>query len=132
MNTGLRHGAGFITSGALAFTTDAAMLALLTRVFGFDPFLARLLAIAVAMVVGFFAHRRLTFAVTEPPTFPQFSKFLGVAATASVINYAIYAAVLVLRPATDPLIALLIATAAAMLVSYGGLRFGVFRKPPAE
>lgn len=132
MTTGLRHSAGFITSGALAFTTDAAMLALLTRVLAFDPFLARIIAIAVAMVVGFFTHRRLTFAVKEPPTLRQFSQFLGVAATASVINYAIYAAVLVLRPATDPLVALLVATAVAMSVSYGGLRFGVFRKPPAE
>ena len=132
MKTGLRAGAGFITSGALAFTTDAAVLALLTRVFELDPYLARLLAIAVAMVVGFFAHRRLTFAVTEPPTLAQFSKFLGVAATASVINFAIYAALLLLRLAIDPLIALLIATAVAMSVSYGGLRFGVFRKPPAD
>ncbi len=129
MNNGVKHGAGFVASGALAFATDAAILTVLTRGVGLDPFTSRLIAILCAMVVGFFAHRRLTFAVKEAATLAQFGKFIGVAATASVINYAVYAGVLLLRPATDPLIALVAATVVAMGVSYAGLRFGVFRKP---
>jgi putative flippase GtrA len=129
MSTGLRHGAGFVVSGGLAFVTDAGILALLTRGAGLDPFSARLIAIACAMVVGFFAHRTLTFAVKEPATLAQFSKFLGVATTASAVNFSIYAGILFLRSATDPLVALVAATAVAMCVSYVGLRFGVFRKP---
>ena len=131
MSTGLKHGAGFVASGGLAFVTDAGILSLLTRGVGLDPFSARLIAIACAMVVGFFAHRRLTFAVKDPATFQQFAKFLSVAITASVINYAIYAGVLLLRPATEPLAALVFATAISMSVSYAGMRFGVFRKPDA-
>ena len=130
MSTGFLHGAGFIASGSLAFVTDAGVLALLTRGAGFDPFSGRLIAIGCAMIVGFFAHRRLTFAAKEPATLAQFAKFLGVATTASVVNYAVYAGILVLRPPTDPLAALVVATAVAMGISYAGLRFGVFRKPP--
>jgi putative flippase GtrA len=129
MRNKIRHGAGFIASGGLAFVTDASILTLLTRGAGLDPFSARLIAIACAMIVAFFAHRRLTFAVTEPATWGQFSKFIGVATTASIVNYAIYAGILLFRPGSEPLIALIFATALSMFVSYVGMRFGVFRKP---
>lgn len=129
MTEGIRHGAGFLVSGTLAFVTDGAVLWVLTRFLRVDPFSARLLAIALAMVVGFFAHRRLTFRVREAPTLAQFGRFVGVAATSSVINYAIYAGILIARPRLEPLIALVIASAVAMAASYLGLRFGVFRKP---
>jgi putative flippase GtrA len=125
----MKHGAGFIASGLLATATDAATLVLLTRAAGLDPFSARIIAIACAMVAGFFAHRRLTFAVREPATAKQFTAFVGVAATAATINYAMYAGILLLWPQTEPLLAMLAPTLIAMAVSYTGLRFGVFRKP---
>jgi putative flippase GtrA len=131
MRRRLRHGAGFLVSGGLAFLTDASILAALTRGAGLDPFTARIIAIGCAMIVAFFAHRRLTFAVQEPATWRQFSKFVGVAITASLVNYAIYAGILIARPGTEPLAALVIATAISMFVSYAGMRFGVFRKPEA-
>ncbi len=129
MRRGVKHSAGFIVSGALAFTTDAAILALLVHAFGFDPFSARLIAIAAAMIVAFFAHRRFTFAVAGPATWAQFANFLGVAATASIVNYGLYAVTLVVRPGTPPLAALVAATVVSMGVSYFGMRLGVFRKP---
>lgn len=124
----LKHGAGFAASGLLATATDAGVLVALTRGLGSDPFSSRLVAIACAMVVGFFAHRRLTFAVKEPATIKQFTQFVSVAATAAAINYALYAAILLIWPGTDPLVAMLAPTLAAMTVSYLGLRFAVFRK----
>ncbi|MEQ1669775.1 MAG: GtrA family protein [Hyphomicrobium sp.] len=123
-----RHGAGFAASGAIAFTTDAAVLTVLTRGAGIDPFSARLIAIACAMIAAFFAHRRLTFAVKTSATLAEFVKFLGVAITASLVNYAIYAGILLLRPGTEPVLALLAATAVAMGVTYTGLRLAVFRR----
>ena len=127
----VRHGAGFLTSGVLAFTTDASVLWILTHIFGNDPYSARAVAIAAAMVVGYFAHRRLTFCVPEVPTLRQFGKFARVAATASALNYAIYAGVLFADPGFEPLAALVIASIVAMIASYLGLRFGVFKKPNA-
>ena len=131
MHKGWKHGAGFVTSGMLATLTDASVLAVLTRGFGVDPYSARLAAIAVAMLAGFFAHRRLSFGDASRPTLAKFGKFLSVAAVASALNYAIYAAVLLLRPGSEPLIAFLIATVFSVTASYLGLRFGVFRGPPS-
>ena len=129
MRNRIRHGAAFLASGGTAFLTDAGILAALTRGAGMDPFTARLIAIACAMVVAFYAHRTMTFAVKTSPTWHEFAKFIGVATTASVINYAIYAGILLIRPGTDPLVALVAATAISMCFSYAGMRFGVFRKP---
>ena len=130
MSRGVKHGAGFLVSGALAFTTDALVLTALTRGAGLDPFSARVIAIACAMIVAFYAHRTLTFSVPTAATLKEFAKFLSVAITASLINYAVYAGVLLYAPATEPVAALIAATVIAMGVTYLGLRFGVFRAPP--
>ncbi|MEW5964020.1 MAG: GtrA family protein [Pseudomonadota bacterium] len=124
----VQHWAGFLASGAIAFTVDAGVLAVLTRGLGIDPFLARLAAIAVAMVAGWLAHRRLTFAVTAPPTLAEFASYATLAWSVAAFNYAVYAAVLLLAPGTDPILALVVSSLAAMTASYLGMRLGVFRK----
>jgi putative flippase GtrA len=124
----VKHGAGFLAAGLIATATDAGILVFLTRVAGLDPFTARLIAIACAMVAGYFAHRRLTFAVRYSATFKQFAGYVGVAATAAALNYAVYAAILLTKPGTEPLLAMLAPTLLAMATSYGGMRFAVFRK----
>jgi putative flippase GtrA len=125
----VRHVGGFVASGAMAFTTDAAILALLTKGLGTDPFLARLVAIAVAIIAGWLSHRRLTFAVSQRPSFGEFLSFAAVAWTSAAINYAVYAAVLLRRPETEPLVAMVVASLVAMIASYAGMRLGVFGKP---
>lgn len=124
-----KHAAGFLIAGAIATAADAAVLTALTRLFGIDPFLARVPAIGLAIVAGYFAHRHWTFAVKEPPSLREFLKFTGVAIGTAAINYAVYAGLLLARPSLAPLAAMLIATAVAMSASYLGYRFGVFRKP---
>ncbi|MEQ1714642.1 MAG: GtrA family protein [Hyphomicrobium sp.] len=123
------HGAGFLVSGLLAFATDAGVLWMVTHSGAMNPYTGRLVAIAVAMVVAYFAHRTLTFGVSEPPGLRQFAKFCSLAATANAINYAIYAGILIAHPDSPPLYALLVATLVATVVSYLGMRFGVFRRP---
>jgi putative flippase GtrA len=125
--SGLRQGAGFLASGLLAFMVDAVVLKTLTAWGGMSPFLARVFAIAVAMTVGWLAHRRLTFAVSVPPSVPEFLRYAAVAWTAAAINYAVFAAILLVRSGTEPLIALAIASGLAMGVAYLGMRYGVFR-----
>lgn len=123
-----RHLGGFATSGAIAFTVDATVLTVLTRGLGVDPFAARLVAISIAMVAGWLSHRRLTFDVKVPASFGEFLSYAAVAWTSAALNYAVYAMVLLLRPGTDPLAALVAASLVAMTFSYLGMRFGVFRK----
>jgi putative flippase GtrA len=124
-----RHGAGFVASGLIALSVDALVLTLLTYALGVPPLLARIVAISCAMVAGWRAHRRLTFDVKHPPSLAEFLSYAAVAWFSAAVNYAGFAAVLLLRPATPPLVALVIASLGAMTVSYLGMRFGVFQDP---
>lgn len=121
------HVGAFIGAGGLAFLTDALVLAILTHFVGMDPFLARIAAIALAMVAGWLAHRSWTFCVEQPPTFAEFWRYAGVAWSVAVLNYAVYAGLLIIAPLFPPLAAMTVSSLAAMLASYAGLRFAVFR-----
>lgn len=124
----LHHWGGFAVSGALAFATDATVLKLLTLMAGLHPILARLAAIAAAMVVAWLAHRTLTFAVKTPPTLAEFRRYAAVAWGVAGINYAVFSAIMLSRPESEPLIALVIASIVATVAAYFGMRFGVFRR----
>ncbi|MFM2422559.1 MAG: hypothetical protein RL291_1089 [Pseudomonadota bacterium] len=119
---------GFAASGGLAFLTDAMTLETLTRVFEMHPAIARIIAIALAMVVGWFAHRTMTFQVAHPPTIIEFVRYVGMAWVVAAINYAIFVSILWLWPEVRPLGALVFASLIAMIASYVGMKFGVFTK----
>ncbi|HRD78144.1 MAG TPA: GtrA family protein [Hyphomicrobiaceae bacterium] len=122
------HIAGFLASGGLAFTVDAGVLLLATQIGGLDPFIARALGISAAMIAGWLAHRSWTFAVAARPTFKEFLHYAALQAGSIASNYAIYAAILLLRPATEPLVALFVSSAVAAVIAYVGMRLGVFRR----
>ncbi len=121
-----RHYGGFVLGGLCALTTDAAVLSLLTYA-GLPPLLARLPAIAVAMVVSWLVNRRVTFDMRTPPRLAEFGRFAAVSWTAQAVNYTVFAAVLLAHPATPPVVALVLASLVAMFVSYFGFKYGVFR-----
>jgi putative flippase GtrA len=123
----LQHGLAFLFSGSLAFVVDAAILTLLIAAFGLHPILARVVSLCCAHVAGWLSHRRFTFRLTSPPTLREFLRYAGVQSTVALINYGIYVLVLVLRPQTEPLLALFISSGLAMFISYFGIRFGAFR-----
>lgn len=130
--SGARHWGGFLASGGLAFAADAGVLAVLTRLAGLDPYSARILAIAAAMVVGWLAHRRLTFDVATRPSVREFLHYAALQWTSVALNFVLYSGILYTGilaglPRLGPLLALFIASVAAMIVSYFGMRFGVFR-----
>jgi putative flippase GtrA len=125
----LRHGLGFLVSGGVAFIVDALLLWLLTSLAGLHPIPARLVAIACAMVAGWLMHRTLTFAVRLPPSVPEFLRYAGVQWTVAAVNYALFVIVVLARPEIAPLLALVVATVVSVIISYLGLRFGVFREP---
>ena len=124
----LRQGLGFLVSGGAAFAIDALVLGLLTTLLGFNPIPARLVAISLAMVGGWLMHRTLTFAVSTPPSVAEFLRYAGVAWTAAALNYALFVLILLARPGTEPLLALVVASVAAMVFAYLGMRFAAFRK----
>lgn len=124
----LRHGLGFFASGGIAFSVDALILKLLTAVFGVHPIVARLAAISIAMVAGWLAHRTFTFAVRARPSLAEFLRYAGVAWSAAAVNYGLFVLIILLRPTTEPLVALVVSSAGAMTFSYLGMRFAAFRE----
>ncbi len=123
-----RHWGGFILSGGTAFLVDAGITAGLVRFAGLDRLTARVFGIAVAMVVAWLMHRRVTFNVTAARSWNEFLRFAVVALSANALNFILYTAILLARPATPLLAALVVATAVATAFSYVGFRLGVFRR----
>jgi putative flippase GtrA len=124
----VRHYGGFLAAGLVALVVDALILTVLTEALALSPFIARIFSISVAMVVSWQINRRVTFAVATSPTLAEFVRFATVSWAAQAVNYALFAALLLLRPETWPVTALVAASLVAMFVSYAGFRFGVFHK----
>ena len=126
--SGLAHWLGFLGSGTLSFVVDGGVLKLLTIVFGAPVLPSRIVSIAVAMVVGWLLHRTFTFRIAARPTLTEFGRFVGVAWTAAIVNYLIFAAILYGWPSLEPLVAVFVAGLFAMVWSYLGFRFATFRQ----
>lgn len=124
--SGVRHWLGFVGSGTLSFVVDGGVLKALTVSVGWPVLPSRVVSIGLAMVVGWLSHRTFTFAVKAPPTWREFIRFLGVAWSASALNYAVFAAILYIWPYLEPLIALFASGICAMIASYLGFRFAAF------
>ncbi|WP_073052895.1 GtrA family protein [Kaistia soli] len=125
----VRHIVHFAVAGFSAFAVDAAMLQLLLH-FGLGPLVARPFAIFTAMIVGWLINRTWTFPMPGRPRLREFARYAAVASISSVINYGVYAAILIVRPQTLPFVALVIATAISTIASYSGYRFFTFRHRP--
>jgi putative flippase GtrA len=91
------------------------------------PLVARPFSIFCAMVVSWTINRTVTFAVAALPTWAEFGKFAAASLLAQIVNYLVFAAILLAYPAAHPTLAIAIASFVAMFVSYAGFRFGAFR-----
>jgi putative flippase GtrA len=118
----------FLVAGSLGFLADAGMLALLLATTPMGPFAARALAILFALGVTWTFNRSLTFGKSRYPLLLEGARYGGVGLLSALINYGIYAAVLMLAPAIHPLVAVVIASAGAMVFSWTGYSRFVFRK----
>ena len=124
----LRHGLAFVLSGGTAFAVDATVLQGLTALLGVPAIAARVAAIALAMVAGWLMHRTFTFVVATRPSVAEFVRYAGVAWAAAAVNYAVFVLLLLARPGTHPLVALVVSSIAAMVLAYLGMRFGAFHR----
>lgn len=127
--SGWRHWAGFLVSGATAYVTDVAMSKVLYVYAGLALPLARVGGIGLSMVAGWLCHRRLTFRVSSRPTVAEFVRYAGMAWMAAALNYVMFLGLIWWWPAIDMALAIGIASLVAMVASYLGMRFAVFRTP---
>lgn len=123
----MKHLLGFLASGAIAFVADFAVLELLVRFVGTHPLAARIISVASAMFVGWLLHRTLTFGVLSAPTASEFFRYAASASVAALVNYFVYAAVLILWPTISLLGALVAASAVSAIYAYITMRYVVFR-----
>ncbi len=124
MNT--RRVAKFVVVGGIGFLADAGVLLLLLRFTALDPFTARLLAIAVALQVTWLLNRTFTFGRSTSRVAIEGMRYNGVGIATSIFNYLVYSGLLVFFSAMPTLGALVIASAAATLLSYTGYARLVF------
>lgn len=116
----------FALVGAAGFLVDAGVLALLLHISPLGPFSARVLAIAAAMLFTFWLNRTFTFGRSGRSLAAEGTRYGGVGVSAALLNYAVYSAILLAFPAFPPVLAVAIASLAAMVWSFLGYSRFVF------
>jgi len=117
----------FGIAGGIGFVVDAGLLTLLLHLTPLGPFIARMIAIAVAMVATWIFNRTFTFDRSPHSLAVEGFRYGSVGITSALVNYGLYAALLLTIPALQPLAALVLATAASMFFSFFGYSRFVFR-----
>jgi putative flippase GtrA len=118
----------FAIAGGLGFLVDAGVLALLLHTTPLGPFLARLIAIALAMATTWAFNRTFTFGRSGHSVAVEGFRYGSVGITAALVNYGLYSALLLTLPALQPLAAMVLATTASMFLSFIGYSRFVFRR----
>lgn len=118
----------FVIAGSAGFLTDAGVLSLMLAFTPVGPFVARVFAIATAMGVTYLINRSMTFGRSNRPVAEEGARYVFVGLIGALVNYAIYAALLLSFPEIQPVIALTAASLAAMLFSFVGYSRFVFRR----
>jgi putative flippase GtrA len=118
----------FLVAGTIGFLSDAGMLALLLYTTPLGPFAARVIAIAFAMSVTWSFNRAVTFGKSRFPLLLEGARYGSVGLLSALANYAVYAGLLLALPWLNPLAAVVVASLAAMGVSWAGYSRFVFQK----
>jgi putative flippase GtrA len=116
----------FALVGAAGFLVDAGTLALLLKSTGLDAFSARVVAITGALCATWLLNRSVTFGKSGHSLAGEAVRYGGVGVAGSVMNYAIYSAILLAAPQVGAFAALCLASAAVMALSYLGYSKLVF------
>jgi len=118
----------FVIVGATGFLVDAGMLWLILTYSPIGPLPARIVAIAVAMATTWLLNRTFTFGASKRTLVAEGFRYGFIGVVTSLINYGIYALLLIGAPLLSPYAALVFASIAAMLFSFFGYSRYVFRR----
>lgn len=114
--------------GTAGFAIDAVLLWLLLETTPLGPFVARAVAIAVALVSTWHLNRTFTFGASRRSIAVEGFRYGSIGLVSSAVNYLIYSGLLLSLPILQPLAALVIASIAAMAFSFFGYSRFVFRR----
>ena len=122
-----RHILSFGLTGLGSFAVDLAVLLALRHGLGLSPLLARVPAIATAMVFGWLCNRRFTFRIAGPPRLAEFLRYAAASGLAVAVNYLTFAVLLLALPRLALAAAAFGGSVVAAGVSYLGYRHFAFR-----
>ena len=118
--------ARFALVGGLGFLVDIGITLLLIEQ-GMDAFVARVIAIALAMLTTWRLNRALTFGASATSQASEGIRYFTVAIYVAMLNYAIYAGVLIGMPSIPTGFAIMIAVGFATVFSFFGYRLFAFK-----
>jgi len=123
----------FAVGGILGLLVDALVVQLLTSVAGWNPYLARVLSFLLAATFTWWWNRRYTFADRRSghAASAEWLRWLVLMGGGALVNYGVYALLLLNFPALHPWPALAAAagSAVAALVNFSAARGMLFRRP---
>ena len=116
----------FLVAGATGFVVDMGVLWLLLTLKLLDPFSARVLAIAAAMLCTYTINRTFTFGASPRNVAIEGARYGGVGLASALLNYAVYSGFLIALPEMSPYLALILGSVSATVFSYLGYSRFVF------
>jgi len=112
--------------GGTGFVVDAVLLTAFVATGLAGPLVARVFSIALAGLVTWQLNRNFTFAPSGDSQMAEAARYGGIVVAASVVNYLIYAGLMLAIQGLEPLIALILSSIGAMGFSYIGYDRFVF------
>ncbi len=123
----LRRFTSFGIVGLTGFAADAIVLYVLMNGFGAGAFSGRVVSISAAMLTTWLLNRIFTFAVKTRVTRTEIFRYIAVKCFGLAANLAIYTAIVFLTPRGQyPLMALIVASIASMVINYSMVKRFVF------
>ncbi|MEQ8308276.1 MAG: GtrA family protein [Hoeflea sp.] len=120
----------FLFAGAVGFAVDVGVLWLLLRFDLLDPFSARVIAIASAMLCTYLINRTFTFGASHRRVSVESARYGGVGIASALINYVVYSACLIVLKDFSPYLAVVLGSGSATAFSYLGYSRFVFGPRP--
>lgn len=119
----------FLIVGTIGFIVDAGITHILAKEIGFYPIIARVPAIAIAVIVTFLLNKILTFKAKDQDWVKAFSAYVTTQAASQTVNFLIYTILIwsSLFMQDQPAIAVAIGSIAAMGLTFILSKFWVFK-----
>ncbi len=126
MNPTIARMMRFVVVGGTGFAVDAILLKTIMVAGLAGPLAARIFSLALAGLLTWQLNRNFTFAPSGDSQLSEAARYGSVVVAASLVNYTIYAGLMLAVPALEPLVALVVSSVSAMGFSYIGYERFVF------
>jgi putative flippase GtrA len=116
--------AHFLIVGVIGFVVDAGLVFLLTSA-GLSPLIARVPALAAAILTTWLLNRSITFRVAAPRSRQELVRYTTVALSSAALNFAFYAGLVAIG--MWPVAAVAVSTICLLFYSFIAYRHYAFR-----